>query len=340
MSCLQTTYLGFELNSPVIPGASPMCQDLSMVRRLEDAGAPMIVMHSVFEEQIIREQMAFNYGFEIGDNSHAESITYLPHSHEFRLGPDEYLDLITKIKAAVNIPVVASLNGHSLGGWVSYAKQLQQAGADALELNIYDPVLDPDISAASVEHSALDVIRAVRHAVTIPIAVKLSPFYTSFVHFAREIDRLGVEGFVLFNRFYQPDIDIEKLDVHADLHLSTPAELLPRLRYTAALFGKITANVAVTGGVHNAEGVLKSVMAGASAVQMVSALLINGPDYLRRIRAELLRWLELHHYESLSQARGSLSLLHTPNPAAFERGNYMRILQSWASAGPIASKGE
>jgi len=329
MSLLRTSYLGFELDSPLIPGASPMCLDLSVVRRLEDSGAPMIIMHSIFQEQILREQISYAYGLEIGDNSNPESVTYLPRPDEFRVGPDEYLELIGKIKAAVKIPVVASLNGRTLGGWSEYAKQLQQAGAAAIELNIYDPVLDPDIDAASVENHTLDVIREVKRAVTVPIAVKLSPFYTNFVHLAHRIDKLGVGALVLFNRFYQPDIDIEALEVHSDLTLSTPVELLPRIRYTAALYGKIKADLAITGGVHCAQDVIKSVMAGASAVQMVSALLTYGPELLVRIRKDILHWLEVHQYSSLAQAKGSMSLTNTPNPAAFERGNYMRILQSW-----------
>ncbi|MGN6369702.1 MAG: dihydroorotate dehydrogenase-like protein [Phycisphaerae bacterium] len=330
MNPLKCTYLGFELENPLIPGASPMCRDLSVVKRLEDAGAPMIVMHSIFQEQIIREQMALNYGLEIGNNSYPESITYLPRPEEFRLGPDEYLEQVQKIKSTVSVPVVASINGRTLGGWVGYAQQLEQAGADALELNIYDPVLDSDTDATFVEDHALEVIRSVKRAVSVPVAVKLSPFYTSLVHFAHRIDQVGVDGLVLFNRFYQPDIDIEMLNVRSDLQLSTPGELLLRLRYLAALHGQVVADLAVTGGVHTAEGVLKAVMAGATGVQVVSALLTHGPEYLRRLRGDVARWLELHQYDSLDQARGSMSLLHTPNPGAFERGNYMKILQTWS----------
>jgi len=331
MNPLHSRYLGFDLESPIIPGASPMCRDLSIVKRLEDAGAPMLIMHSIFQEQIIREQMALNYGLEIGNNSYPESITYLPRPEEFRLGPDEYLEQLQKIKSAVGIPVIASINARTLGGWSGYAEQLEQAGADGLELNLYDPILDADTDASFVEDHALQVIKSVKRAVSVPVAVKLSPFYTSMVNFAHRVDQTGVEGLVLFNRFYQPDIDIEMLNVRSDLALSTPGELLLRLRYIAALHGQVTANLCVTGGVHTAEGVLKSVMAGASAVQMVSALLTHGPEFLRRIRCDVARWLELHQYESLEQARGSMSLIHTPNPGAFERGNYMKILQSWSA---------
>jgi len=330
MNRLHTSYLGFELDNPLIPGASPMCNDLSVVKRLEDAGAPMLIMHSVFQEQIIREQLSLNYGLELGDNSNPESTTYLPRPDEFRIGPDEYLELLGRIKAAVRIPVVASLNGRTLGGWIEYARHLQQAGADAIELNIYDPILDSEVEAASVEDLTMEVIRGVKRAVSVPVAVKLSPFYTSFVNFACRIDKIDVDALVLFNRFYQPDIDIDTMDVYSDLTLSTSAELLPRIRYIAALYGKVKADLAVTGGVHTAEDAIKAVMAGASGVQMVSALLTTGPEYLKRMRAEMIRWLEAHEYESLEQARGSMSLEQTPNPAAYERGNYMRILQSWA----------
>jgi dihydroorotate dehydrogenase (fumarate) len=328
---LSTKYLGFSLPHPIVPGASPITADLSAVRKLEDAGAPMIVMHSIFQEQLDREQVDLNRGLEQADESYAESLTYLPRPEQFRLGPDEYLSQLSKIKAAVKVPVVASLNGRTKGGWVGYAKLLQQAGADAIELNIYDPVLSMEKDSSSVEVAAAEVVRAVRSVVTIPVAVKLSAFYTSFVHFAHRIDMAGAQGLVLFNRFYQPDIDIEKLEAVPSLRLSTSDELLPRLRHAAALYGRCASDIAITGGVHTAEDVLKAVMAGASAVQMVSALLVNGPRYLKTVRENVAKWLEDHEYDSLAQSRGSMSLLHTPNPAAFERGNYMKVLQTWSA---------
>jgi len=328
---LTSKYLGFTLEHPIVPGASPMSADLAMVRRLEDAGAPMISMHSIFQEQLDKEQVTLHRGLEQADNSFAESLSYLPRPEQFRLGPDEYLTQLSKIKSAVKVPVVASLNGRTKGGWVGYAKLLQQAGADALELNIYDPILDIEKDSSSVEVATADVVQAVVKSVSIPVAVKLSPFYTSFVHFSHRMDLAGVKGLVVFNRFYQPDIDTEKLEAVPNLKLSTSDELLPRLRYTAALHGRVKADLAVTGGVHTAQDVLKAVMAGASVVQMVSALLMHGPKYLKTVRADLVKWLELHEYDSLGQSRGSMSLLHTPNPAAFERGNYMKVLQTWST---------
>jgi dihydroorotate dehydrogenase (fumarate) len=291
----------------------------------------MLIMHSIFQEQLEREQVALNRGLEQADNSFAESLSFLPRPEEFRLGPDEYLGQIARLKKAVKVPVVASLNGRTPGGWVDFAKLIQQAGADALELNIYDPVLDVGRDAAAVESESIAVIAAVRKAITIPIAVKLSPFYTSIVNFAHRVEATGVEGLVLFNRFYQPDIDIASLEVVSSLHLSTSAELLLRLRAVATLCGRVEADLAITGGVHTAEDVLKSIMAGAEAVQMVSALLAHGPKHLKKVKNDLGRWLEDHEYESLRQACGSMSLLKTPDPGAYERGNYMKILQSWSA---------
>ena len=231
--------------------------------------------------------------------------------------------------SSVKIPVVASLNGRTLGGWIEYAKKIEQAGADALELNIYDPVLSMAPDSTSVELATIEVIRAVRDAVQLPLAIKLSPFYTSLVHFAHRIDASGVRALVLFNRFYQPDIDLETLELHRDLKLSTSEDLLPRLRWTAALWNRVGCDLAITGGVHSVYDVCKCVMAGASAVQLVSSLLIHGPEHLTYLRKQLARWLEAHEYESLYQMRGSMSLIRTPNPSAYERGNYMKILQSW-----------
>lgn len=329
---ISTKYLGFDLESPIIPGASPLTADMDSVRQLEDAGAPMIIMHSIFQEQLEHEEVALNYGLEQGEQSFAEALSYLPLPDQFRLGPDEYLEHVAKIKAAVKVPVVASLNGRTLGGWTEYAKKIEQAGADALELNIYDPVLAAAPDSTSVELATVEVIRAVREAVKLPLAVKLSPFYTSLVHFAHRVDATGVRGLVLFNRFYQPDIDLETLELHRTLKLSTSEELLPRLRWTAALFNHVGADLCITGGVHSVYDVCKSVMVGASAVQVASALLVHGPEHLGVLRKQLSRWLETHEYESLQQMRGSMSLIRTPNPSAFERGNYMKILQTWAPA--------
>jgi dihydroorotate dehydrogenase (fumarate) len=327
---LSTSYLSFKLAHPLVPGASPLSADLSMVRRLEDAGAPMIVLHSLFQEQIEREQVALFRALEYADDSYAEALSHLPRPVDFHLGPDEYLNHIARVKAAVAVPVVASLNGRTHGGWVDFAKLMQTAGADALELNLYDPVLRCDMDSATVERSEALIVRDVCRSVSIPVAVKLSPFYTSFAHFAHTLEAAGAKGLVLFNRFYQPDIDVNGLALNAKLRLSTSEELLPRLRWAAALYGRGSADLAVTGGVHTAVDAVKAVMAGAAVVQLASALLSHGPGYLATLQADLARWLEQHEYESLRQARGSMSFSRTPDADVLERVNYMKVLLSWS----------
>lgn len=326
---LSTTYLGFALPHPFMPGASPLVDDLDTVRRLEDAGAAAIVMHSLFEEQLTREQLVTHSRLIAMEEGHAEALSYLPEPPDFHLGPDEYLEQIRKIKAAVHIPVIASLNGTTDGGWLTYARLLEQAGADALELNVYALATDFDESSELLEKRVLHMLWSMKSAVHLPVAVKLSPFYTALAHFARRLDDLGADGLVLFNRFYQPDFDLEALEVKPALRLSDSSELLLRLRWLAILSGRIKASLAVTGGVHTAVDALKALMAGADAIQVVSALLKHGPERLRTLRQEVALWLEEHEYESLAQARGSLNLLRCPDPAAHERANYMHILQSW-----------
>jgi dihydroorotate dehydrogenase (fumarate) len=326
---LSTSYLGFELPHPLMPGASPLVDDLDTVRRLEDAGAAAIVMHSLFEEQIEREQLGTFASMEQPGESFAEAVSYFPRRDEFRLGPDQYLEQIRRIRAAVAVPVVASLNGVSASGWLDYARLIQEAGANALELNVYYVATDPEETSDAVERRVIDIARAVRQAITIPIAVKLSPYYSSLARLARELDGAGVDGLVLFNRFYQPDIDVEALEVVPQLHLSAPYELLPRLRWLAILSGRVRASLAVTGGVHSGLDVVKAVMAGAHAVQTVSAVLREGPEALRTMRQALEVWLVEHEYESLRQMQGSMGLDRCPDPAAFERANYARVLQSW-----------
>jgi dihydroorotate dehydrogenase (fumarate) len=326
---LSTTYLGLKLPHPIMPGASPMVDHLDLVKRLEDSGAAAIVMHSLFEEQITREQLGMVYHMELRDNTSAEALSYFPQADEFRLGPHQYLEQLRLVKQTVKVPVIASLNGTTAEGWLDYAKLCQQAGANALELNIYHVAADQRESGSSVERRVLDIVRGVKQRVTIPIAVKLAPFYSSISHLAGEIDALGVEGLVLFNRFYQPDIDLQELAVTSTLHLSSSSDLLLRLRWLAVLSGRVKASLAVSGGVHTSADALKSVMAGASGVQVVSSLLMNGPEHIKTIVGGMTRWLEEHEYESLGQARGSLSLERSPNAAAFERANYMRILQTY-----------
>jgi dihydroorotate dehydrogenase (fumarate) len=326
---LSTSYMGFELPHPLVAGASPMVDNLDTVRRLEDAGAAMIVMHSLFEEQIVSEELATVRAMEGAEEFFSESVTMFPRPAEFTLGPDEYLEQIARIKRCVSVPVIASLNGTTEGGWVAHAGLIEQAGADGLELNLYELASDFDETGQQVEERALRVVRAVCEFVSIPVAVKLSPFYTSIANFAQSLDALGVNALVLFNRFYQPDLDIEQLEVVRVVNLSTPAELLLRLRWLAILSGRLKASLAVTGGVHGSLDALKAVMAGAHAVQMVSALLARGPHYLKEVRLALGQWLEEHEYSSLREMQGSMNLRRCDNPKAYERANYIRILQSW-----------
>jgi len=328
---LSTSYLGFTLPNPLMPGASPLVDDLDTVKRLEDAGAAAIVMHSLFEEQITREQVATFVHTERHGYSYGEALTYFPSPEKFALGPEEYLDQVRRIKGAVRVPVITSLNGSTLGGWLGYARQMEQAGADALELNVYALASDPGEDAATIEDRTVKMVQAVKGSVRIPVAVKLSPFYTSLAHFARRLENAGADGLVLFNRFYQPDVDPEGLTVERRLQLSDSSELPLRLRWLAILSGRLRASLAVTGGVHTGLDALKAVMTGAHAVQIVSALLRQGPDHLRAVRQELSTWLEEHEYDSLRQAQGSLNLLACPDPGVYERANYMLMLQSWSS---------
>jgi dihydroorotate dehydrogenase (fumarate) len=326
---LATEYLGLKLKNPLTPGASPLVDDLSTVRRLEDAGASAIVMHSRFEEQIELERSALERDVESHTESFAEALTFLPNEDDFNETSEQYLQLIAKIKATVSVPVIASLNGITPGGWIGHAKLIEQAGADALELNYYDIPSNTHKTGADVEQRALDLVEAIREHIDIPIAVKLSPFFSSLPNFVQRLLGAGVNGVVLFNRFYQPDINIEDLDTESVLQLSTSAELRLRLRWLAILSAQLDTSYAVTGGVHTAEDAVRSIMAGAHSVQMVSALLQNGPEYLGTVLANLTQWLEEHEYESLEQMRGTMNLKHCPDATAFERANYLRILKSW-----------
>ena len=326
---LSTSYMGFDLPHPVVPGASPLTGDLDKVRRLEDAGAPMIVMHSLFEEQITREEVAVGRSIEGPKESYAEALSYFPEPEAFELGPDEYLEQVRRIKAAVGVPVVASLNGTTPGGWTRYARLIEDAGADGLELNLYEVAADPYEPGDAVERRALEVVREVRAAVSIPLAAKISPYYSSVASFARRASLAGADGLVLFNRFYQPDIDPEALDLRRVVELSDSSELLLRVRWLALLFGRVPAPLACTGGVHTPADVVKAVMAGATVVQTASALLKRGPGYLTQLADGFARWMEEHGYESVRQMRGSLSQARTAAPGVLERANYARILQTW-----------
>jgi dihydroorotate dehydrogenase (fumarate) len=324
---LTSRYLGLTLSSPLMPGASPLADDLDTVRRLEDAGAAAIVMYSLFEEQVAAAQERAVMEVDVPEYSYREALTYLSRTDEMQLGAELYLGKLLQVKESVGIPVIGSLNGASEGGWTEYAKLIEEAGADALELNLYFLATDPEESAAEIEDRLLGVVRVVKDEVSIPVAVKLSPFFTSLPHFVRRLEEAGTDGVLLFNRFYQPDIAIEELEPVSRLHLSTSAELLLRLRWLALLAGRVQMSLGVTGGVHTATDAVKAIMAGAHAVQMVSALYKHKPEYLGTVKAELVRWLEEHEYESVAQMRGSMSIEHSPNTAALERVNYIRVLQ-------------
>ena len=331
---LRTRYLGLDLPHPFMPGASPLVDDLDAVLKLEDAGASAIVMHSLFEEQILRERHGFAHYTEAGADAHPEASSYFPASNEFALGPARYLEQLHRIKKRVSIPVIGSLNGTTTEGWLEYARLIEQAGADALEINFYNIVTGPLDDANAVEGSLFDIVAVVKESVTIPIAVKLSPFYSSIPHIAFKLESLGAAGLVLFNRFYQADIDPETLEAVPHLQLSTSSDLLLRLRWLAILAGEVRVSLAVTGGVHDPIDAVKAVMAGADAVQLVSALLRKGPGHLRYIRQRFEQWGDEHGYGSIDDMRGSMSLKHCPDPTAFERGNYLRTLQSWHRADP------
>ncbi len=326
---LATTYLGLPLKNPVMPGASPLVDQLDNVRRLEDAGAAAIVMHSLFEEQITNDQIAEFSHTEKPAESFFEATSFFPRMEDYALGPDRYLEQISRIKESVEIPVIGSLNGITLGGWTDHARLIEQAGADALELNVYYVATDPEEPGTAVEKRTLEILQAVKENVTIPVAVKLSPFFSSPGHFAKQLDSLGADGVILFNRFYQPDIDIEELEAAHRLDLSNSTELRLRLRWAAILHGHLKADIAVGGGVHTTEDIIKAIMCGANAVQVVSSLLKYGPSHIGSLIAGLRNWLEDHEYESVDQMRGSMSLKNCPDPTVFERANYLRVLQLW-----------
>jgi dihydroorotate dehydrogenase (fumarate) len=326
---MNTEYLGLKLEHPLMAGASPLAADLDMVKRLEDAGAAAITMSSLFEEQITREQNGTIYDMEVSSNSSAEAVSYFPQTDELRFGPDNYLEQVRKIKAATKVPVIASLNGVTASGWLDYAKQIEQAGADALELNLYYLATNPLETADLVEKRMLEIVRTIKGNVKLPVAVKLSPFFSSLAHFAKVLEGAGADAIVLFNRFYQPDLNIESLEVEPSLHLSDSSELLLRLRWLALLSAQLETPLAVSGGVHTAQDAIKATMAGATGIQMVSSLLMHGPEHLKKVREGMTTWMEEHEYESLEQMRGSMNLLKCPNPQAFERANYMRVLAGW-----------
>ncbi|MBE2204512.1 MAG: dihydroorotate dehydrogenase-like protein [Chthoniobacterales bacterium] len=326
---LKTQYLGLELESPFVVGASPLGDDLDTARRLEDNGAAAIVLHSLFEEQLTGEASAMTAFTETFEESHAEAMSYFPESAEYSLGPEDYLKHIALLKSRLSIPVIGSLNGRTPGGWVGHAKFMEEAGADAIELNIYEVPTDEAESGPEIEARVLDVVAGVREKVAIPFAVKLSPFYSSLPHLARNIQLAGANGLVLFNRFYQPDLDIEDLNVEPKIFLSTSSELLLRLRWMAILHGKTPLSLSLSGGVHKVHDAIKGIMAGADTLQMVSLLLRQGPQALTALIKDFAAWMVEHDYQDISEMRGCLSHRNSPDSSAFERANYLRVLQLW-----------
>lgn len=325
---LSTTYLGFRLESPLVAGASPLADSMDGVKRLEEAGSPLIQIRSLFEEQILNEQFRETQDVEAAEDTWYEALTFYPRTAEYRItSAERYLEQVSRIKEAVSVPVVASLNGATASGWAEYARYLEEAGADAIELNVYFLSSDPGERCGSVEERVVDILREAKKNTTVPLAVKLSPTFSSLPNLVSRLQEEGAAGVVLFNRFYQPDIDVDQLEVVPHLQLSDSSELLLRLRWLALLSGRLDLSLACSGGAHTAVDAVKAIMCGAHAVQMVSVLLRRGIDYLPRLRGALAAWMEKHEYESLEQMRGSMNLLHSPDPAAFERGNYIRILQ-------------
>ena len=324
---LSTNYLGLQLRSPLVASASPLSRDVEGICRLEDAGASAVVLYSLFEEQLRQEEADLDYHLAAGTDSFAESLTYFPQPSEFHTGPDGYLNHILKAKAATRIPIIASINGSTLGAWTDFARRIEQAGADAIECNIYSIPTDPNLRAAEVEENYIDILQAVKNSVDIPVAVKLSPFFSNLANMAKRLDEAGADALVLFNRFYQPDIDLEELEIRPNVLLSTPQDLRLPLTWIGILFGRLKAGLAATSGVHGAEDVVKLLMVGANVTMLCSSLLRNGINHLRHVERELRTWMEEHEYESVAQMRGSMSQIRCPDPGAFERAQYMRAVK-------------
>jgi len=324
---LSTSYLGLNLASPLVVSASPLSRDVDGICRLEDAGASAVVLYSLFEEQLRQEEADLNYHLAAGTESFAESLTYFPQPSEFHTGPEGYLNHIRKAKASVKIPIIASLNGSTLGGWTKFASEIQRAGADGIECNIYNIPTDANLTSAEVEKNYLEIVRAVKSVVTIPVAVKLSPFFSNFANMARRFDAAGADGLVLFNRFYQPDIDLEELEIRPNVLLSSQQALRLPLTWIGILYGKVKASLAGTSGVHTAEDVVKLLMVGANVTMLCSSLMRHGINHLRHVERELREWMEEHEYESVRQMQGSMSQQRCADPGAFERAQYMRAVK-------------
>ena len=324
-----TKYLGLELKNPLVAAASALSKKTSNVKRMEDAGISAVVMYSLFEEQITHDSLAFNYYMERGTDRFAESLDYFPDLGKYNVGPDQYLEQIRKNKEAVDIPVIASLNGVSNTGWIEYAKMMAEAGADALELNTYYIPTNPNIEACQVEDNTFELVKAVCDNVEIPVSVKLSPFFSALPNFINLLIEAGADGVVLFNRFIQPDLDIENMEIDSTLHLSTSAELLLPLRWMALLYGRVDVDLALTSGVHSGVDLIKSLLAGANVAQVASEFVANGVERAQDILAEMENWMMAYEYESVEKMRGSMSQKNVENPSAFERANYMKALQTY-----------
>jgi dihydroorotate dehydrogenase (fumarate) len=326
---LTTTYLGMTLRTPLVPSASPLSEEIDGIKRMEDAGAAAVVLYSLFEEQLRRERYELHHHLTYGTESFAEALTYFPEPDEFHLGPEGYLNHIRRAKQAVDIPIIASLNGTTVGGWIDFAQQMQEAGADALELNVYYIPTDVHLTAEQVEDTYIDILTAVKAAVSIPVALKLSPYFSSTAYMAKCLDEAGADALVLFNRFYQPDIDLETLEIGPRVLLSTPQDLRLPLNWIGILYGRVQADLAATSGIHTGEDALKMLMVGASVTMMCSALLQHGIDHVRVVEQSMRDWMEVHEYESVKQMQGSMSQLRSADPTAFERAQYMRALHSY-----------
>jgi len=325
---LSTKYLGLQLRTPLVASASPLSQEISGIRGLEDAGASAVVLYSLFEEQLRQENLELERDLSAGTESFAESLTYFPKSSEFHTGPEGYLNHIRKAKEAVGIPIIASLNGSTLGGWAKYAKQVEQAGADAIECNLYFIPTNTEVLGSEIEKIYTDILREVKVSVHIPVAAKLSPFFSNLANMAKRLDQMGTDGLVLFNRFYQPDIDLEELEIKPSVLLSSPQELRLPLTWIGVLYGRVRASLAATTGVYAPEDVIKLLMVGADVTMLCSALLRHGIGHLRHVEQGVRKWMEEHEYESVKQMQGSMSQLRCPDPGAFERAQYMRAVKS------------
>jgi len=326
---LSTKYLGLELKNPIVPSAGPLSQSIDNIKKMEDNGAAAVVLYSLFEEQIEHEQLELDHYTSVHNESFAEALDYFPEPYEYKTGPEEYLEHIRKAKISVDIPIIASLNGKSLGGWIEYAKKIEEAGADALELNIYHLATDIQKTPQEIDNSYINIVKSVKANIKIPIAVKMHPFFSSVSHMAAELDKAGASGLLLFNRFYQPDIDLQSLEVVPNVLLSTPMDSRLPLRWIAVLYNRVNADLAATSGIYTEKDVIKMVMVGAKVTQMLSCLLKFGITHIGDVITKVKTWMEENEYESLDQMRGSMSYMNVADPSLFERANYMKVLNSY-----------